>query len=382
MDGIKHGIIALIKSAITGQSLPLPEDFDINKAAPVLKRRGLITLGYAGAVNCGIDPELPVMLKMQEEYLIEYYRSDCQMKRLQEVFDAFEQNGIEYMPIKGSILKSLYPSHEMRRMTDADVLIKVEQYPQVRSAMLSIDFSETKESDHEYIWDKEGLNIELHKHLIPSYHSDYYRYFGVGWEKAAVRQGNRWFMTNEDAFIYDFVHFTKHFRTSGVKCRMVIDLWIYLRSFPELDRTYIRQEMDKLELGAFYDNMICVIDAWFCDGAWDEKTEFISDYILDGGALKEVAERAKTAKSIENIRAANQKMFWKKIFPSKNNIEWNYPELKHLPLPAAWVARWGLLLTVRRKNVENRANQIHSISNERVEEHLKGLDYVGLKFSE
>lgn len=39
---------------------------------------------------------------------------------------AFDAGGIDYMPLKGSILKDLYPRHEMRMMGDADILIRME----------------------------------------------------------------------------------------------------------------------------------------------------------------------------------------------------------------------------------------------------------------
>ena len=51
MDATKRGIILLIKSAITGEALSLPEGFSIQIAAPILKKCGLVTLGYAGAVG-------------------------------------------------------------------------------------------------------------------------------------------------------------------------------------------------------------------------------------------------------------------------------------------------------------------------------------------
>ena len=39
----------------------------------------------------------------------------------EDIFDAFEQHGIWYLPLKGSILKELYPEIGMREMADNDV---------------------------------------------------------------------------------------------------------------------------------------------------------------------------------------------------------------------------------------------------------------------
>ena len=68
-------------------------------------------------------------------------------------------------------------------MVDADVLVKTEQYPKIKNIMSSLGYCETKESDHEYIWDKKGFfHLELHKRLIPSNNEDYYSYYGDGWK--------------------------------------------------------------------------------------------------------------------------------------------------------------------------------------------------------
>ena len=101
-----------------------------------------------------------------------------------ELCDLFEANGIDYLPLKGCILRSLYPSPELRSMGDIDILIKIEQYKQIRSLLTVHGFRKGYESDHEYAWDKNDVHIELHKRLIPSYNKDYYAYYGDGWQLA------------------------------------------------------------------------------------------------------------------------------------------------------------------------------------------------------
>lgn len=382
MDPIKHGIILLIQSAITGEQLTLPEEFDISKAVPHLKKHGLIPLGYAGAVNCGIDPDTPLMEKLQEQYLLEYYTSDCQLRRLQQVFDAFEENGIEYMPLKGTIMKHLYPSHEMRSMSDGDVLIHPEQRDKLQSIMEQLGFKPLSESDHEWNWTTPEIKLELHKRLVSSDDKDYYRYFGEGWQFAKTRDGCRWSMTKEDAFIFEFAHFARHYCTHGVSVRHIIDLWIHIRCNPSMDTAYVRTQLATMDMAAFYDNIMVLVDAWFCDGPWDEKTEFISDYIFSGGVSKALSDRARAAQKTGSIESGNNLVLLRRIFPFKKHISWNYPQLKNLPLPLAWAARWALLLTVRKDHIATRREEMESVSSESVENHLKGLEYAGIRFSE
>lgn len=382
METVQKGIILLIKSAITGQAQPLPEEFDIRQAAPILLKNRLLTLGYTGAVNCGIDPQNSVMLKIQERYFEEYMLSDHQMQQLEKVFDAFEANGIQYMPLKGTVMKAKYPSHELRIMLDADILIREEQRRQIGPVMEQLGFTQISESDHEWNWLSCELKIELHKRLVSSDDKDYYAYFGEGWQFARHQSGNRYCMTEEDAFLFEFTHFTRHYCTSGVSVRHIIDLWVHLYSNEKMDLTYIRENLEKMRLGVFFDNVMTLIQAWFGDGKWDDRTEFMSDYIFRGGVRDSVWEQAKAIQKTGDAKAGKKHLLWSRIFPAKKHIEWNYPQLKNVPLLFAWVARWFLLLTVRRKNVENRTNAMQNVSQESAQAHLDGLAYVGLQFSE
>ena len=80
------------------------------------------------------------------------------------------------MPLKGLVLKSIYPETYLREMSDADILIKDSQYkdkivPLMKS--LGYVFSDTK-SEHDYKWVKDGyMVVELHKFLFDSDYTEY-----------------------------------------------------------------------------------------------------------------------------------------------------------------------------------------------------------------
>ena len=89
------------------------------------------------------------------------------------------------MPVKGTIIKFWYKKPELRYMTDADILIKTEQYDKIKPVLQELGFSEVAESLCEIIWDKSNrLHLELHKSLIPPTDEDFYAYFGSGWNYA------------------------------------------------------------------------------------------------------------------------------------------------------------------------------------------------------
>ena len=254
----QHGLILLIKSALTGQAYVLPKDFDLTDAFKTAANHVITTLVYYGAYNCGVDTSSALMCdNLQRVYtsIMVGERQDAEIKR---VIEAFDNHAIEHMALKGVHLKKMYPKPEMRKMGDADILIQYSEYEKIRNVMLELGFTEGIESDHEFCWTKGPVLIELHKRLIPSYNKDYYAYFGDGWKLAKIRNdsGFGYIMTDEDQMIYLFTHFAKHYRDSGIGIRHMVDLWVYRRNHPSLDEDYIRAELEKLHLLEFYTNII------------------------------------------------------------------------------------------------------------------------------
>lgn len=378
--------IALIKSAITGQPETLPEGMDFAVVAYLMERQGLVALCYLGALNCGINEEDPTMQDLQDKYCVALISSERQLELIQQISQAFEENGIDHMPVKGTLMKNLYPDHAMRYMCDADILIKEEQYSRISPLMESLGFYEKGESDHEHIWKHQFLMVELHKHLIPSYNKDYFSFFGVGWDLAKVQNGYRWSMTKEDAFIYDTIHFAKHYRDATANSHFIIDLWVCMRAYPDLDMAYIRRRMSEMKMELFFDNILLVCKAWFENGVCNEVVERITDSLFtDKKQKKELVEIAKKTKEAHNAGSAEKarrSRIIHRIFPTKEQMSWSYPQFKHLPLPIAWVARWGISVKKIGKAIKTEKEFKENISEQVMENYRQDLEYVGLQFSD
>lgn len=386
MNVTQQSAILLIKSAITGKPEKLPEEMEFPTVAKLMERQGLTAICYLGALNCGIPEEDPTMQHLQDMYCVALIGSERQMELIQRISQAFEEKGIDHMPVKGTLMKKLYPDHAMRYMCDADILTKEEQYPAIIPIMESLGFQEKGESDHEHIWKHPFLMVELHKHLIPSYNRDYYSYFGVGWDLAKLQNGHCWSMTHEDAFIYDTIHFAKHYRDATANSHFMIDLWVYLREYPNLDMAYIRGRLREMKMEIFFDNILRVCDAWFENGIIDDVVERITYSLFgDKDQKKEIVEIAKKTKEAHNAgsaKKARRTRIFHRIFPTKEQMQWSYPQFKHLPLPIAWIARWGISVKKVGKAIKNEKEMKENISEQVMERYRQDLEYVGLQFSD
>ena len=386
MTDLQQGILTLIKSAITDQPLPLPSGFTLEGILPLCRDHEITPMVCEGAVNCGIHntPDFRPMFLESCQHLL---ASERQAGLVRNIFRAFNENGIDYMPVKGCLMKQRYPKHEFRPMGDADILIRTEQYEKIRPLMLQLGFQEVEESNHEYVWNSVSLHVELHKRLVPSYNSDYYAYFGDGWRLATQRRGTRYSMTPEDEFIYLFVHLAKHYRDGGVGCRQMVDLWIQRRCFPQMDEAYLRQELDKLQLGAFYENILQTRDVWFEGAAENDITRCISDYIFGAGSWgtdenRLLSDAIKEQKRAGSALVGRLRLLLKTVFPPRVHMMMRFSVLKKAPwlLPVFWPIRWLDLLFVRRKRMVAETALMCGATNNKIRSYEQQLNYVGLEF--
>ena len=388
MNTIQRGIITLLKSAVTEQSLPLPEDFDLEAAYPVLKRHHMSTLVYDGAVRCGIDRSLPVMQKLFGEYCRAMLISERQMAEVNRVFAAFDEAEIDYMPLKGCVMKARYPKPELRTMGDADILIRMEQYDRIVPIMEELGFAAEKESDHELVWLNRNLFLELHKRLIPSYNKDFYAYFGDGWRFAKLREGNRYGMTAEDGMVYLFTHYAKHFRDGGIGCRHVLDLWVYMRSVGTMEDGVIRRELERFGMLKFYELTQQLIDVWFCDAPNTPMSDFLTDVIFSSGSFgmndNRVVSRAVRDKRHSILGFNSRLMYlWQTAFPDVMTLRGKYTILQKAPwmLPIVWLIRPFYKLLFERETLEQQDRNLAALSEKEVAARRALLHEIGLDYN-
>lgn len=387
MDGLQKGILALIKAGITGESCPLPEDFSLEEAVKPLHRHQLSSLGYQGAVTCGLNRETPTMTVLLHQYFTVLLRSERQQAAIEALFAQLDALQIDYLPLKGTNMKALYPKPELRSMSDADVLIRLEQYPKIQPLADKLGYQQVGESNHEIIWHKPELHLELHKMLIPSYNPDYYAYFGDGWNLARKGEGTRYHMDPEDAYVYQFTHFAKHYRDGGIGVRHVVDLWVFRRSYPELSESRLRSALEKLQLLEFYENISRLTDAWFAGGELDEKLQFMTDYLFDSGSFGKwenhvLAQNVRNRATAGSARGGRILTVTRLLFPNLEAMAGQFSVLKKLPwlLPVFWPVRWVRAVLFRRNNIRTQKRNLQASTADKVDAFEEGLKYVGLEF--
>lgn len=389
MDILQQGVAALVHSAISGEAKILPEALDLPAVQTLARKHKIENLVYYGAVNCGVDPKLPIMKELFVTTCKCVHMDQRQKRQLETLLAAFEANEIHHMPLKGVLLKHLYPRTDMRLMSDADILIREEQYPRIRQIVTDLGFTFDYETDHEIVWKNADLNLELHKKLVPERSREFYAYFGTGWDLAVPAQDRpyRYEFSREDNMLFLFTHFTKHYIGSGIGVRHLVDLWVYDRSNPELNQSYILGELKKMGLDQFYQNVMQTTRVWFEGEAATQVSDFITDFIFESGvygrhttAVLAFAARDSRYHGGRN-RSSGEKIL-RSVFPGRAELQPEYPVLKKAPvlLPFVWIVRGFRILLFDRRKIRRKLRDIEEVTDENVKAYEQALAFVGLDF--
>ena len=388
MNDQQKAIVLLMKSAITQQAEVLPEGFSLEQNLGLIKKHHMVNLIYDGAVVCGISPKDPAMQQLFPIYLKQLLKSEAQQRSLENLRKAFREAGIDHMLLKGSRMKGLYPKPELRYMGDVDILIRLDQYDRIRTIMQDLGYTEKPDSDHELPWLSDGLYVELHKRLIPSYNKDLFAYYGDGWKLAVAGEGCEYTMKPEDEWIYLFTHFAKHYRDGGVGCRYVVDLWLWRRNYPNMDEGYIRNVLQTMQIGEFYENTLALIDYWFADGPGNPTLDVITEFIFasgswGGGNARLLSQMVRDAKHSPLGFSGRLVYLWTIAFQPADVLKWKYPVLmKHRwMLPLVWLYRPFHKVFRERKDLKKKAANLDALSQENMRQRREMLNLVGLDYN-
>lgn len=169
----------------------------------------------------------------------------------------FEAQGIWYMPLKGSILKDLYPENGMREMSDNDMLYDRSKQETVKEIMLEKGYSAVSVglTNHDEYLKPPVLNFELHTSLFGENHAEpLYKYYTD--TKRLLRKDTDnnygYHFSDEDFYVFMTAHEWKHYNSSGTGIRSLLDCYVYCKEKGDkLNWQYITEQCKRLEIADF-----------------------------------------------------------------------------------------------------------------------------------
>lgn len=290
-------------------------------------------------------------------------RADAELK---EVMVELNSAGVKFLLLKGVILSSLYPDPAYRRTIDADIHVGDEYIDRAAEVLRSRGYVHIPNDGirYEKTYRLSGiLTIELHTKLFESfYEKNRSAIAAVGLESPSCQREVRVLDTLADTLapnqflIYVICHHTKHFISSGINLRHLIDLCIYINEYNEqLNWEFIISSLDRFCIKEFtlYLLYICqhylgMVDLSFL--YYDVEEEVVSLLLFDiverntfnDGAIQRVSAQyiindtyyiSRKHEKTNTIRAS--------LFPTVKALSQKYSYAKNYPimLPIAWLHR-------------------------------------------
>lgn len=268
-------------------------------------------------------------------------REATQELELEEISAQLESREIKYMPLKGSVMKHLYPRPDLRSMCDLDIQYDKSRKAELDEIMLPMGYEVAEVSCTDgvniaYI-KKPFMYIEFHGVLMDTDIPLYNSYFGTDFERTVLDSGYRVKYTDEDFFVFMAAHLAKHYFLGGTGLRSLADIWLFLRKKPGLDMDYISAELKKIRLDEFVEIIKGVNEVLFDGKVPDAAQKSVINYILGSGTYGTAENR-----SAENVKNQSKlKYLLGRLFPDRRFMAVNYPVVEKcvLLLPLFWAVR-------------------------------------------
>ena len=302
------------------------------------KKHSVTNLLYA-AVKGDSGFPASLLFALERELFATAHQQLLQDQAAERLFATLRKESIPFLPMKGIVMRPLYPTPELRVSCDVDVLYDKRYRRQVDGLMCSLGYTRgASDPNHDEYHAPPCVAIEMHRNLLSDVKT-VDRYYANIWERLVVVDGSEYRMSDEDFYIYQTVHTMKHFIGGGTGIRSVLDTFIYLQKKPMLDRAYLARELDKLRLRPFHEMLERLANVWFGGEDMPKELAPISDYILGSGTYGLATQKA--ANRAARARGGKVGYAFSRAFPSYHFMAEKYPTLRRVPLllPFFWIGR-------------------------------------------
>lgn len=216
-----------------------------------------------------------------------------------EIKQNLEDAHIWYMPLKGALLKEMYPKYGMREFSDHDILFDESRAGDVKAIMEKLGFSSIHfgYGNNDAYHKAPCLNFEMHRTLFGARHDEkLYEYYKNVEERLLHGTGYERSFSSEDFYIYFLAHEYKHFAGGGTGLRSLLDTWVYLNHMT-LDEEYVASEVGKLGIADFEKQNRSLSLHLFDGKELTESDREMLDYILSSGTFGTIQHKVENEMS-------------------------------------------------------------------------------------
>lgn len=371
----RNKLLAVIRAGMDLEVLPVQlNDEECNTLFKIATRQSIVPILYRGLRKM-ITSER-VIKQYEIELLKDIRRSVHIDNSLKGIEFALNGAGISYIPLKGAVLRYLYPEKYLRTCCDIDVLVNENNLDKAIKAIESTtDFKFEKRNYHDVSMLSPYYHLELHFSILENMENIDKHLIRV-WDNAVPVHDNKYALTPEFQLFHIIAHMSYHMVHGGLGIRPFLDLWL-LRNKTVYDEEVVRQMCQECGILVFYEKCCDMVYAWMTGEEVPEDLALLDNYALNGGLFG----------NAESIMASKQRKYrgisyiYHRLFMNRLLLETEYTALSTQPnlLPIFQIKRWLRLLDPKkRKQVITEISKANAIDNGAIESFDKLLTTLGL----
>lgn len=222
METVEKNFVMLIKSIINKEEMSEPElvlsDSSLRELYQIATKQDLTSIIAAALRKNHIEP--PDYYEKAEGWNL--YRCVQQQYEEEQIRSLFNQEGIQFIFLKGSVVRNYYPSPDMRTCGDIDILVN-DVNRSIEILKEKLEYSDISDycDHHVSMYSPAKVVVEIHNCL-----SVENSILENPWEYTEKVDGSEYRLKDGMFYLYHIAHMKKHFTYGGCGIRTFIDLWI------------------------------------------------------------------------------------------------------------------------------------------------------------
>lgn len=283
--------------------------------------------------------------KMRSSLYLAVQRDAFKEKELQQIYELFEAEHISFIPLKGAVIRELYPETWMRTSCDIDILVREDEVERAKDALVArLNYQMEERNYHDIsLYSPTRVHLELH-HCIKEDMDNIDQLLDRVWDYAKPTAENSFQYQLEPEFMmfYLFAHMSYHFTHGGCGVRNLIDIWLLEKKL-HYERQIADSYCEMCGIKTFADYARKMARIWMEDGEHDEVTARMQTHIMDNGLY---GTRENFIINQNAVLGSKGKYLLRRIFMPRRSLSVMYPKLKEYPVlyPYYVVKRWTRLL--------------------------------------
>jgi hypothetical protein len=337
--------------------------------------------------------EKSIYQNLKRDYYLYIKIDEIQKTLIEELRNLFNDNKIDFIFLKGSYLKTLYPETYLRSMGDIDVLVRKDKMEEIHKILEDNGFSNWTNSSSHDCFMKNKINVEIHPLLDSDFSNEYQDLFIKPWSYTYKLNEYEYQLYPEYNFFYQLYHLTKHLYHSGVGYRSIIDLYLLLKANEKaINEERFKEIFNKFPHSKFINNILVIINNNFSNELLNEihkndriliasHRDFL-DFLFEAGTHGTgeghnlfIGDIARRHNKKEWIVFTKIKFLFSKTFLPYKQMKGMYRYLVKCPilLPFAWIARFFKLLFSKTSRSKLKRLEVSKEEVLRVEEIFKNI---------